>query len=325
VLGTVEAMSSRIRTGPPIENRVVGREVRELRARLEAMEAMQRRTPVAEDVSDAESEEIEVEEAIGEDAAEERLLKVVVKLGAREKMDVPMYEGNLDAEELLDWIRSMDKYFDYEDVEEGRKVRHVVTRLKGHATLWWDELQAERRSKGKQKIKNWDRMVAKLKAKFIPRDYQIELFRKLQNLRQRGMTVKEYTEEFYRLNIRTGQREKDDEKVSRYINGLRYEIQDEINMMTVRTVEDAYQIALKAEEKLARNQSQRNRSRGLNRGKGVVYDKAPKAKDENEKSYGHFERGGSSQRRPFGGRNYFPRGRGRSRGGGVKCYACGKT
>jgi hypothetical protein len=89
VLGTVEAMPPRIRTGPPIENRVVGREVRELRARLEAMEAMQRRTPTTEDVSDAESEEIEVEEAIGEDEGEERLLKVVVKLGAREKMDVP--------------------------------------------------------------------------------------------------------------------------------------------------------------------------------------------------------------------------------------------
>jgi hypothetical protein len=29
-----------------------------------------------------------------------------------------------------------------EDVEEEKKVRHVVTRLKGHATLWWDELQA---------------------------------------------------------------------------------------------------------------------------------------------------------------------------------------
>jgi hypothetical protein len=215
----------------------------------------------------------------------------------------------------------MDKYFDYEDVDGGKKVRHVVTRLKGHVALWWDELQAERRSKGKQKIKNWDRMVAKLKDKFIPKDYEINLFRKLQNLRQRSMTVKEYTKEFYRLNIRTGQREKDDEKVSRYINGLRYEIQDEISMMTARTVEDAYQIALKAEEKLARNQSQRNKSRGLNRGKGIVYDKAPENKDENEKSYGHFERGGSSQRIPFGGRNYFPRGRGRGRGGGVKCYA----
>jgi hypothetical protein len=106
---------------------------------------------------------------------------------------------------------------------------------------------------------------------------------------------------------------------------LRYEIQDEMIMMTMRTVEDAHQIALKAKEKLAKNQGQRNRRRGLNRGKGVVYDKAPKAKDENEKSYGFFEIGGGSQRRPFGGRNYFPRERGRSRGGGVKCYSYGKT
>jgi hypothetical protein len=38
------------------------------------------------------------------------------------------------------------------------------------------------------------------------------------------MTVKEYIEEFYRLNIRNGQKEKDDEKVVRYINVLRYDI-----------------------------------------------------------------------------------------------------
>jgi hypothetical protein len=38
------------------------------------------------------------------------------------------------------------------------------------------------------------------------------------------MSVKEYTEEFYRLNIRTDHHENDDEKVSRYMNGLRYKI-----------------------------------------------------------------------------------------------------
>jgi hypothetical protein len=38
------------------------------------------------------------------------------------------------------------------------------------------------------------------------------------------MKVKEYTEEFYRINIKTGQRERDEEKVSRCINDLRYEI-----------------------------------------------------------------------------------------------------
>jgi hypothetical protein len=284
------------RREPPLANRVVEREMRELRARLETMEATQRRAPDVGDVSDAESEEVEVEEAAGEDVAEERLLRAVARLGGRAKIEVPMYEGNLDAEELLDWIRSMDKHFDYEDVDEEKKVKQAVTRLKGHATLWWDELQAERRSKGKQRIKSWDRMVAKLKAKFIPKDYQINLFRKLQNLRQKGMTVKEYTEEFYRLNIRTGQRERDEERVARYINGLRYEIQDELSMMSVRTVEDAYQFALKAEEKLARKQNQRGRGKGSipSKSKGFNHDRAHQSKDEAEKPHNHSERGGSS-------------------------------
>jgi len=87
----------------------------------------------------------------------------------------------------------MEKCFDYEDVEEKKKVRHDVTRLKGHAALWWDELQAHRRSNGKQNIKIWDRMVAKIKAEFMPKDYQISLLRRMQNLRQRGLIVKEYT------------------------------------------------------------------------------------------------------------------------------------
>jgi uncharacterized protein YjbK len=65
------------------------------------------------------------------------------------------------------------------------------------------------------------------------------------------MLVKEYTEEFYKLNIRTGHQKSNDEKVSRYMNGLRYDIQDEMSMMIIRNVEDSYQMALKAEEKLS--------------------------------------------------------------------------
>jgi hypothetical protein len=118
--------------------------------------------------------------------------------------------------------------------------------------LWWDELQADRRCKGKHKIKSWDRMIAKMKEKFIPKDYQITLFQRMQNLRYKMMSMKEYNEEFYRLNIRAGHWERDDEKVSKYMNGLQYDIQDEMSMMTIRTVEDSYQMALKAEEKLSR-------------------------------------------------------------------------
>jgi hypothetical protein len=83
-------------------------------------------------------------------------------------------------------------------------------------------------------------MVVKMKDKFIPKDYQITLFQRMHNLRQKLMSVKEYTKEFYKINIREGHWENDDEKAVRYMNGLRYDIQDEMSMMTIWSVEDAY-------------------------------------------------------------------------------------
>jgi hypothetical protein len=35
-------------------------------------------------------------------------------------------------------------YFNYEEIDDEKKVNHVVTILKGHVVLWWDELQAKR-------------------------------------------------------------------------------------------------------------------------------------------------------------------------------------
>ena len=90
-------------------------------------------------------------------------------------------------------------------MDEGKRVKFSITKLKGHAMLWWDGVQAERRRLGKQPIKNCNRMVEKLRGKFLPSDYQLSLFRQMQNLRQRSMTVKYYIEEFYKVSIRVGQ------------------------------------------------------------------------------------------------------------------------
>eukprot|EP00253_Pinus_taeda_P025766 PITA_25766 len=190
----------------------------------------------------------------------------------------------------------MEKFFDYEETKDEKKVKFAVTKLKGHAALWWDGVQAERKRLRKQRIKNWSRMVAKLKGKFLPSNYQQTLFRQMQNLRQRALTVKEYAEEFYKVSIRAGEAQDTDEKVARYMNGLRMDIQDEISLLSPKTLEEAYQIALKAEEKLMRKQSARGR--GTFRGKE--------------------SQGGDAR-----GRGSFSRGRG-GRGGGreVRCYRC---
>eukprot|EP00253_Pinus_taeda_P019816 PITA_19816 len=166
---------------------------------------------------------------------------MLAKVGGKPKVEIPVYEWSINVEELMDWISSLDKYFDYEEVDDKKKVKFAITRLKGHATIWWDELQTSRTRKEKSKIKQWDKMVSKMKAKFMPKYYQLNIFKQLHNLRQKGMSVKEYIEEFYRLTIRVGHAEDDMEKVSRYINGSRYDIQDEIILLSLNTTEDAYQ------------------------------------------------------------------------------------
>ena len=51
--------------------------------------------------------------------------------------------------ELLDWINEMEKFFDYDETDDGRKVKFAITKLKGHASLWWNGVEMKRRNKGK--------------------------------------------------------------------------------------------------------------------------------------------------------------------------------
>jgi hypothetical protein len=86
---------------------------------------------------------------------------------------------------------------------------------------------------------------------------------------------------------------------------MRYDIQDEMRMVTIKNVEHSYQIALKVEEKLARKQGQRGRGKGQSRGKEIAQDQVQKPKDEENKPHNHPERGGSSQGGQYANKNTF--------------------
>ena len=118
-----------------------------------------------------------------------RYFRSILGAKSRTRLELPTYDGSLVAEHLIDWNSELDKYFEYDEVEEDKRVRLAVTRLKGHASLWLDSVQTERRRKNKPLIKSWDRMVAKMRAKFLPKDYQLILYRQVQNLRKRLLTV----------------------------------------------------------------------------------------------------------------------------------------
>ena len=60
------------------------------------------------------------------------------------------------------------------------------------------------------------------------------------------------------------------EKIARFVNGLRGEILDEIGILSPRTLDEAYQFALKAEEKIIRKHNARSGG-GSGRGKGKAF------------------------------------------------------
>ena len=107
------------------------------------------------------------------------------------------FSGNINSNELIDWINELEEYFEYEDIEDPDRVKFMKARMKGHAKLWWQEIQLERNRRGKEKITRWDRMVDKLKKQFIPIDYKLHFLKKMQGLKKVGKYVQEYTEEFY--------------------------------------------------------------------------------------------------------------------------------
>ena len=82
-----------------------------------------------------------------------KVLKMLVKANNMPKVEVPMDEGILDVEKLMDYINALEKYFDFEEIEHKKKVKYASTRLKGHAAIWWDELQIHREEEVSPKSK----------------------------------------------------------------------------------------------------------------------------------------------------------------------------
>ena len=198
---------------------------------------------------------------LGEDQDKEIMFRVLSRAHSKPPIKVTPYDGKLDINIVLDWISDIEKFSEYKNTSNNRKVNIVVTKLKGHTSLWWEHFQIDRQRKGKKKKRTWENMMNKIKKRFLLVDYQVNLLRKIQNLKQKDMSVNDYTKEFYRLHIRSRHVDDEIEKVARYLNGLRFGMQDEIIFVKLNSVEEANQYALKSKEILAKRYEQRQRGR----------------------------------------------------------------
>ncbi|GKD20059.1 hypothetical protein Tco_1221762, partial [Tanacetum coccineum] len=66
-------------------------------------------------------------------------------------------------------------------------------------------------------------------------------------------SVEVYTSEFHRLSSRNDLSKTESQQVTRYINGLSPQIHDKISLVPVYTLDDAYNLVIRAENQLARS------------------------------------------------------------------------
>ena len=93
-------------------------------------------------------------------------------------------------------------------------------------------------------------MKAKLQEKYIPPSYKSQLFSDMINLKQMTLSVAEYSTKFEEARLRCSQFHAEDQFAicTRFVNGLRFDIQRMVKLHALHTVEDAYKKALEVEK-----------------------------------------------------------------------------
>ena len=90
-------------------------------------------------------------------------------------------------------------------------------------------------------------MKKMLKRDFLPPDYEQILFQQYQRCHQGVRLVHEYTAELMRLAESNDLRESEGQQAAKYLEGLKPQIHDKIRVQVMQNLDEAKNMALKAE------------------------------------------------------------------------------
>ncbi|KAI4325783.1 hypothetical protein MLD38_031150 [Melastoma candidum] len=172
-------------------------------------------------------------------------------------VQIPAFEGNLDLEEFIDWMHTVERIFDYEEVPGEKKVKMATLKMKKYASLWWENTNQQRRREGRDKIRTWSKMKRAMTKRFLPEHYRRDLYIKLQSLQQVS-SVSEYTRESERLLLQCDVQEAQEQTITKYLRGLKPHIADVVELQQYWTFNDVRALAHKVEQQQARRSNTRS-------------------------------------------------------------------
>jgi hypothetical protein len=110
---------------------------------------------------------------------------------SRIKLKVPSFRGSSSPEEFLEWVRKVEKVFYWYEYTDEKKCKVVALEFTDYTLLWWENFKIQRRRDDEEDITIWTAMKRVIKKRFVLDYYKLELYIKLQTLRQGFFSVEE--------------------------------------------------------------------------------------------------------------------------------------
>ncbi|XP_074291693.1 uncharacterized protein LOC141618478 [Silene latifolia] len=165
------------------------------------------------------------------------------------KIDFPEFNGSLNPDDFLEWLRSMERIFEFKGYNDSKKFKVAILKLKGYASLWYEGMKNQRLGGGgEEPIKSWDKLKNKMKTKFITTDYTQDLFLKLTHLKQGDDSVEAYLRKFENLTLQCELQEKSEQKMARFIEGLDPKIATKVKLQPLWSNDEVVRVSQKLEK-----------------------------------------------------------------------------
>lgn len=96
------------------------------------------------------------------------------------KLVTQEYDSKMQQETFTDWLVCVESVFAHKPNTEDHKVTLVATGFRGYVAIWWTELRRCLSRQNIDPVKIWAEMRNLMKQKFVPLNYQSDLFFTLQ-------------------------------------------------------------------------------------------------------------------------------------------------
>jgi len=128
------------------------------------------------------------------------------------------------------WEAKVEQNFNVYEVEYDQKVKLASLEILDYAMQWWHQIVMDIGLNQRPTVVSWYGLKEFVRARFFPPHYRKELLLKLQRLHQGPRTVDEYCKDLETTLTKIDMHDSEESKIARFVNGLRREIQDIVEL-----------------------------------------------------------------------------------------------